>query len=166
MKTTHKSKRSNLFISIAPNFSEFSWFSILLISGFCSVDQIVQVLEVSWKEGLWGFAVFLRRLTLLVWFVFEFCLNFLFFFSVSIQSFDYSFCWKPVIRQLGLLRLKGAINCFLFGGLKGGKLECFWIGVAWLYMGSTTVRIGGEHNRSAASGMPSFISQTPVSNPM
>ncbi|KAL3533540.1 hypothetical protein ACH5RR_007061 [Cinchona calisaya] len=29
-------------------------------------------------------------------------------------------------------------------------------------MGSTTVKIGGEHNRSVAAGMPSFISQTPM----
>nr|XP_027067078.1 transcription factor TGA2.3-like isoform X1 [Coffea arabica] len=33
-------------------------------------------------------------------------------------------------------------------------------------MGSTTVKVGAEHNRSVASGMPSFISPTPVSNQM
>ncbi|KAL8493778.1 hypothetical protein ACS0TY_024807 [Phlomoides rotata] len=33
-------------------------------------------------------------------------------------------------------------------------------------MGSTTIKFGTGDNRSAATGMPSFISQTPVSNPM
>ncbi|KAI3444330.1 hypothetical protein Pfo_000995 [Paulownia fortunei] len=33
-------------------------------------------------------------------------------------------------------------------------------------MGSTTIKFGAEDNRSVTSGMPSFISQTPVTNPM